>query len=77
MKILVSNIPIHAYETGLVTVPDDTPEEKLQDAIRDALLQDGYESITGFPTDAELDTGIIGGGWEFLVPSASPPKGRL
>ncbi len=72
MRFLVTNIPVNSYVTGVVTVPDGTPPEELQDAIRASLLEDGYVPVGGrlshergcHDPDPELDTGILKGGWE-------------
>lgn len=70
MKVFVTNIPLNVYVDGWVTVPDDTPPEKLQDAIGEALCEKGFEKET--PTldveDAEVDEGAIRDGWEFSFP---------
>ncbi len=53
-------------------MPDGTPPEELQEAIRKALLEDGYVPVGRNPfrklgtadPDPELDRGILAGGWE-------------
>lgn len=65
MRVMVMNIPVNSFVSGVVTVPDGTLPEKLQDAIRKALLEDGYVPLGGSNADPELDTGILLGGWEF------------
>lgn len=70
MRFLVTNIPVHSYVTGVVTVPDGTPPVTTEEAIRKALLEDGYVPVGTNPLrgasapDTELDTGILKGGWE-------------
>ena len=72
MRFLVTNIPVCNWTTGVVTVPDGTPSEGLQDAIRKALLEDGYVPVGRNPLrtlgaaepDPELDRSILAGGWE-------------
>jgi hypothetical protein len=71
MRFLVTNIPVNSWVTGVVTVPDGTPPEKLQDAIRGALLEAGYVPVGRNPrggndADPELDRGILKGGWELV-----------
>jgi len=72
MRFLVTNIPVNSWTTGVVTVPDGTSPEDLQEAIRKALFDGGYVPVGRNPfrelgsaePDPELDRGILAGGWE-------------
>jgi len=71
MKLWVTNIPVNAFISAWVEIPDATPEDKIDDAIKEALC--GEDST--FAVDSrklqregvELDEGIINGGWEFNI----------
>ena len=68
-KVLVTNIPIHAYATAWVEIPDDTTEDARNSAVSTALL-DGTVRLRGTDIDTsnfDLDDGIIEGGWEFNI----------
>lgn len=68
-RVLVSNIPLDAYISGWVEVPDETDvkdEEKLQEAIARALLDHGFKEV-GVPENHEMNDGLVKTGWEFTV----------
>ena len=66
-RVLVTNIPVFAYEEGWVTIPlGASTEDKLNREIAKAILANGYERTAG-PSGAEVEDGYIKNGWDFAV----------
>lgn len=68
MKIKVGNIPLHAFQTGIVEVPDGTPPEAMNSAIGAAIRAHGFKA-SGPPESHELNETALRGDWEFSVES--------
>lgn len=70
-RVYVTNIPIHAYGSAWVDVPEGTPDESLNREVAKVLLE-GSEVPKGvretvLSGELGLDQRAIEDGWEFTI----------
>lgn len=71
-RVLVTNIPIHAYIDAYVEIPDGLDDDQQQSAIRDAVERGEFRPKDGSSADNyEIDQNALDDGWEFSLEIAS------